>query len=251
MALAIVTVILSYLVGAIPVAWLTGCLLAGVDLRRAGSGNAGASNVWQLVSKAAIVPVGIAEVLQGLAGVVFARLTDQGDAVQALAGVAAIAGHDWSPFLGFSGGRGIGHSLGFMLVRSPAALAVFSVISLIGVAVRSIPLAVGAGILLAPVAAAFAGQSRAVVLGMLGMAALVFLKRLLANDPIPANRSRQLYVTRLLYDRDIADRQAWVRRHTSPPRSARPGGEKEAAAGGEGGQHAADESGGAPPGRDQ
>lgn len=215
MTLAIATVALSYLIGAVPVAYLTGRVLRGVDIRRVGSGNVGASNVWQTVSRAAVVPVGITEILQGLAGVVFARLTDQGEGVQALAGVAAIAGHNWSPFLRFAGGRGVGHSLGFMLVRSPAALALFTIVSLFGVLMRSVPLAVGIGILAAPLAAATAGQSQAVVLGMAGMALLVFLKRLLANDPLPRGRPLRMYLTRLLHDRDLRDRDAWVRRRSA------------------------------------
>ncbi len=222
MALAVVTVILSYFVGAVPVAYLVGRTLGGVDLRRVGSGNAGASNVWQKVSRAAVVPVGIAEVLQGLAGVVFARFTGQGDGVQVLAGLAAIAGHNWSPFLRFSGGRGIGHSLGFMLVRSPAALGVFSIVSIAGVLLRGIPLAVGFGMLLAPLAAHMAGQSKAVQFGMLGMAGLVFLKRVLANDPLPRGRGPGLYLTRLLHDRDVREREEWVRREGAARREPRP-----------------------------
>lgn len=112
----ILIILASYVIGSVPVAYLTGRLLGGIDLRRSGSGNVGASNVWQSVSKASVVPVGLAEIGQGLLGILIAKLTGETLTVQVLAGLAAIAGHNWSPFLRFTGGRGIAHAIGFMLV---------------------------------------------------------------------------------------------------------------------------------------
>jgi len=203
----------SYLTGAIPVAYVTGRLLRGIDIREHGSKNAGASNVFQSVSRAAVVPVGLAEIAQGLAGPAFARSAGESDGVQALAGLASIAAHNWSPFLGFSGGRGVAHAIGFMLAVSKPALAAFIVISLIGVRLRRIPQFVGFGIIAAPFVARAAGQPRETVAGMAGMAGLIFAKRLLGNEPPPegANAGRVL-LNRLLYDRDTSERDAWVRR---------------------------------------
>lgn len=204
----------SYLIGAIPVAWLTGRLLRGIDIRYVGSENVGASNVWQTVSKAAVVPVGLAEIAQGFAGILIARSLGQGEGVQALSGLAAIAGHNWSPFLGFRGGRGVGHSLGFMLALSWPALGAFIVIALTGVALRQIPLFVGLGVLAAPFAALAWGQSREIALGLAGMASLIAVKRLLSNRiaPPPDLDPREVYVNRLLFDRDVRSREEWVRR---------------------------------------
>ncbi|HXF50521.1 MAG TPA: glycerol-3-phosphate acyltransferase [Dehalococcoidia bacterium] len=210
---AVLIVAGSYLIGAVPVAWLTGRLLRGIDIRYVGSQNVGASNVWQTVSKAAVVPVGLAEIAQGMAGVLIAKGLGHGEGTQALAGLAAIAGHNWSPVLGFRGGRGVGHSLGFMLALSWPALAAFIVLSLTGVALRQIPLFVGLGMLAAPFAALALGQSREVALGLAGMAALIAIKRLLANHPPPADLDpREVYVYRLLFDRDVRSREEWVRR---------------------------------------
>lgn len=211
---SVLIVLGSYLIGAVPVAYLTGRLLRGVDLREYGSANIGASNVWQSVSRWAVVPVGLTEIAQGMAGILIAKLADQSLTVQALAGLAAIAGHNWSVFLRFSGGRGIGHSIGFMLMLSWPALGVFIGVSLLGVGLRTIPTAVGLGIALAPLAAFLKGQSTAIVLGCLGMVALVVAKRLLTNHPLPAPGMewREVLLNRLLLDRDTRERETWVRR---------------------------------------
>lgn len=95
----------SYFIGGVPVAYLTGRVLRGIDLRQYGSRNVGASNIWQSVSRTAVVPVGLAEIAQGMAGIVIAKAADQSLSVQVLAGLAALAGHNWSPYLRFSDGQ--------------------------------------------------------------------------------------------------------------------------------------------------
>ena len=115
---AAIIVLVSYLIGAIPIAYLTGRAIRGVDLREYGSKNVGASNVFQSVSKWMVVPVGLAEIAQGMAGILLAKLADQDLSVQVAAGLAAIAGHNWSPYLRFAGGRGVAHAIGFMTVLS-------------------------------------------------------------------------------------------------------------------------------------
>jgi glycerol-3-phosphate acyltransferase PlsY len=214
MTAAILIILASYLIGAFPVAYVTGRLLRGVDLREYGSANIGASNVWQSVARWAVVPVGLTEIAQGMAGILIAKLADQSLTVQTLAGLAAIAGHNWSVYLRFSGGRGIGHSIGFMLVLSWPALGVFIAVSLLGVALGVIPTAVGLGIALAPLAALVKGQSTAIVLGCLGMFVIIIVKRLLTNHPLPAPGTewREVFLNRLLLDRDTREREEWVRR---------------------------------------
>ncbi|OGO50756.1 MAG: hypothetical protein A2148_03420 [Chloroflexi bacterium RBG_16_68_14] len=204
----------SYFIGGVPVAYLTGWLLRGVDIRRYGSGNVGASNVWQSISRAAVVPVGLAEIGQGLLGIVIAKAVDQGLAVQVLAGLAALAGHNWSPFLRLTGGRGVGHAIGFLLILSWPGLGAFVGLSLLGVALRAIPQFVGLGIAVAPLAALAKGQSLEIVAGSAGMAALIIAKRLLGNRLAlpPGADPRRVLLNRLLYDRDTHEREAWVRR---------------------------------------
>ena len=205
------TIIGSYLIASVPVAYLTGRLLSGIDLREHGSGNVCASNIWQSASKAAVVPVGLAEIGQGLLGPVVAVVSGLGPGAQATAGVAAVAGHNWSPLLGFAGGRGVAHAIGVMLAISRQALAAFIVISLVGVRVRAIPQFVGLGVLSTPIVARLTRQPAEIVAGLAAIAALIFAKRLMANaPPAPDAHRGRVLVNRLLYDRDTSDRDIWI-----------------------------------------
>jgi glycerol-3-phosphate acyltransferase PlsY len=200
----------SYLIGAVPVAYLTGRLLKGIDIREYGSGNAGPSNVWRHVWKPAVVPVGLAEIAQGAIGPLVAQQTGQSAAAQSIAGLAALIGHNWSPFLGFTGGRGIAHAIGYMLAVSRPALAAFAALALLGVALRKVPQLVLLGVLSMPLAALVARQPREIVAGNAAIGATIIAKRLLANDnSLPIGR---VLLYRLLYDRDTKEREIWVER---------------------------------------
>jgi glycerol-3-phosphate acyltransferase PlsY len=207
-------VLAAYLIGAIPIAYVFGRAIKGIDLREYGSANVGASNVYQSVARWAVVPVGLLEIGQGMAGIMLAKLLGQDLGLQVAAGLAAIMGQTWSVFLGFSGGRGIGPSVGFMLGLAPPVLAAFIVISLLGWPVRSFPLTVGVAIALTPLASLIIDGAGPVAAGCVGMAAIVFAKRLLTNRPgLPAEQDwRDVLLNRLLFDRDLRDRDEWVRR---------------------------------------
>ena len=204
----------SYAIGSVPVAWLVARLHGGVDLRTVGSGNTGASNLFQTVSKKLVVPVGMAQVGQGLAGILIAQAAGETATVQVACGIAAIAAYNWSPWLRLQGGRGVGPAIGYLLALTTFnALPIFIAIGLLGVPAGASPLSVAAALLATPVAAYAGGEPRAVVAGCGIVAAMVLAKRVLGNEPPEAGASRPaVYVTRLLYDRDIRDREAWVRR---------------------------------------
>lgn len=214
---AALAIVAAYFIGSIPVAYLAGRAFGGIDIRRHGSGNVGASNVWQSVSKPLVIPVGLAQVAQGCAGPLIARALGEGDAVRVAAGLAAVVGHNWSPWLRFSGGRGIGAAIGFLLVISPAALVVFIAVSLVAAIWHAAPQGTGVGLALSPIVAAMTDQDTAVIAGCVALALIVLTKRLLANGPPdPADARAGLLVHRLLYDRDAPDRDAWVRRRPGP-----------------------------------
>ncbi|MEX2246783.1 MAG: glycerol-3-phosphate acyltransferase [Dehalococcoidia bacterium] len=218
MLLSIGVIAAAYAIGSVPVAYLAGRLTKGVDLREQGSGNVGASNVWQSVSRSLVAPVGLAQIGQGVAAVGIAKLAGESDGVQAAAGVAALVANNWCPWLGFAGGRGIGQSIGVLGWLSPAALAVFIAVSLAGVVLRTIPQGVALAIALAPIVAAIAGQGGAIVAGCGVLAAIVLLKRLVGNGVPEARYARPaVWGYRLLYDRDDRDRDAWVRRNLADP----------------------------------
>jgi glycerol-3-phosphate acyltransferase PlsY len=213
MAVAALVVLAGYLIGAIPVAYIAG-RLKGIDIRRYGSANVGASNVYQSVAHWAVVPVGLAQIALAMAGIGLAKLLDQDLSVQVAAGAAALAGACWSVYLRLAGGRGIGASIGFMLFLTPITLVVFIVVSIAGVFARNVPVGVGAAIAVAPLSSLVVDGPGAIALGCLCMAIIIFTKRLLGNPGVRAEgvSRREVLLNRLLFDRDIRNRDEWVRK---------------------------------------
>lgn len=113
----------SYLAGSIPSSHLAG-RLAGVDLTRRGSGNLGGTNVYRVLGWKAALPVVLVDIGKGFVPTWFFPAWDQHPtAALALAyGLCAIAGHIWSVFTGFRGGKGVATSGGVLLALAPLAL---------------------------------------------------------------------------------------------------------------------------------
>lgn len=142
----------AYLVGGIPFGLLLPLWLKGVDVREHGSGNIGATNVVRVAGKPAGVVVFLLDVLKGLWPPLTARALGLGSAWQVGAGMAAILGHTFSPYLGFRGGKGIATGLGVFLGLSwQVALSSFALWGLIFAASRIVSLAsIAAALSLAP-----------------------------------------------------------------------------------------------------
>jgi glycerol-3-phosphate acyltransferase PlsY len=109
----------AYLLGSIPAAYLVARWSRGIDIRRVGTHNVGASNVLRTTSKWLAAPVFLFDIGKGALMVWIARLTGLDVGMQAAVGFAAIVGHNWAVFLNFRGGRGIATSLGVITVLSP------------------------------------------------------------------------------------------------------------------------------------
>ena len=123
----------SYLIGSIPFALVIGKLLGKVDVREYGSGNVGTTNVMRTAGKKAGALVLIGDVLKGVTAVFIARYTLDSHIWEALAGLAAVVGHDWSIFLRFRGGKGVATAVGVLFVMVPLAavggIVIFALIS--------------------------------------------------------------------------------------------------------------------------
>lgn len=121
-------IVLAYFSGSIPTGVLLG-RLAGVDIRSAGSGNIGATNVARTAGRTLGVLTLVADALKGWLPVVIARALGLGEAVVSAAAVAALCGHVFSVFLSFQGGKGVATGFGVLLGLAPAVapipLAVF------------------------------------------------------------------------------------------------------------------------------
>lgn len=99
-------VVVAYLVGAIPFGVLVSRAFYGTDIRRVGSGNIGAANALRTLGRRGAVAVLALDTLKGFAPTLAAGALG-GPIVATLAGLAAIVGHCYSPFLGFRGGKGV------------------------------------------------------------------------------------------------------------------------------------------------
>jgi glycerol-3-phosphate acyltransferase PlsY len=119
----------SYLVGAIPTSWLTVKLVRGEDLRTMGSGNLGATNLYRVLGLRYAVPVALLDVLKGAVPVaVFGPRAGDGPYLPLLLGLTAVAGHVFSIFVRFRGGKGVATGAGVVLALAPwAVLAAFAV----------------------------------------------------------------------------------------------------------------------------
>ena len=112
---------LGYLLGSIPSGLVVGRLVRGIDVREHGSGKTGFTNVLRTVGVRWGVLVLAADLAKGALPVLVARLVSDEPYVQTVAGLAAIAGHDWPVYVGFRGGRGVATSYGGALAMSPIA----------------------------------------------------------------------------------------------------------------------------------
>jgi glycerol-3-phosphate acyltransferase PlsY len=125
----------SYLLGSIPFGYLAGRLV-GIDIRQAGSGNVGATNVVRVLGKGYGYPVFALDFLKGFGAVKISMLMAPGqpsewnspEIVGILAAMSSILGHLYPPWLKFKGGKGVATSAGALLALTPVA-------TLIGVAI--------------------------------------------------------------------------------------------------------------------
>ncbi|HLG71830.1 MAG TPA: glycerol-3-phosphate acyltransferase [Chloroflexota bacterium] len=122
------SVALGYLLGSVPFAVLVE-YWKGVDLRRFGSGNVGASNAYVVAGKTAGVLVLLGDAAKGILSVFLAGSINGGSHMaMAAAGVGAVVGHDWSMFLRLKGGKGTATTVGVILALDWRILAVAVVV---------------------------------------------------------------------------------------------------------------------------
>jgi acyl phosphate:glycerol-3-phosphate acyltransferase len=127
----IALVIASFLIGAIPWGYLAGKASRGIDLRTVGSGGTGATNVLRTLGPRASALVAVLDILKGVVPVAFARAVGFDGAWVAAAAVAAVAGHCWSPFIGFKGGKGVATGAGAAIALFPQVLLIVPVMALV------------------------------------------------------------------------------------------------------------------------
>ena len=223
-ALTIAAVSAGYLIGSVPSSWIVAKWVAGIDIRTYGSGNVGASNVATHVSKKWMAPVAIFDVFAKSwipIYVVSDRVLGLGDAAEVLTGLAAVAGHNWPIFLRFSGGRAISVAIGGLGAFATPLIVIFGTVPVI-MALASPWRDSGFWWLLTALmmpgwAWLMLGNHPAIYFTA-GFAVLMIIRRA-TSDGLGTELARsygislpQLILNRIVFDRDIADREEWVHR---------------------------------------
>jgi len=113
----IIGIILSYLIGSIPTAYIFGKTLKGIDIREHGSGNVGATNVFRVLGKKPGMVVLLLDILKGIIAVtIVSDLLGLTEVIhRVILAVVVVCGHNWTVFLKFKGGKGIATSFGVLI----------------------------------------------------------------------------------------------------------------------------------------
>ena len=173
----LITILVSYLLGSVPSGLLIGKWLRGVDIRQLGSKNIGATNAFRILGPWPAFWVFFIDAVKGMAGVCLGQMLT-GETLGLLAGgIAAIAGHNWSIFLKFKGGRGVATGLGVILILSPkVTLIVFLVWAFIVYITRYVSLGSIVAAILVPICMWLFGEKTEILIFGIFAALFVILK---------------------------------------------------------------------------
>jgi acyl phosphate:glycerol-3-phosphate acyltransferase len=149
---AIILIGFAYLLGSVPTGFLLG-YFAGVDVRKAGSGNVGATNVARVAGKKLGLVTLVADTAKGFVPVFVAREIGLSMDIAGWVALAAFLGHVYPIFLKFQGGKGVATALGALLALAPAATGVLVVVFLVvALATQTVSLASIVAAAMAPLA---------------------------------------------------------------------------------------------------
>ena len=204
-----VVIATGYLAGAVPFSNIVSKAVRGVDLRRVGTGTVSGSGLFYEAGLKPLLIGGILDVTKGSIGPILAGR--KRPRLAAVAGGAAVVGHNWSIFLQGAGGRGISPSMGAMAVNGWHG----SLVLLAGVALgRSVRLtSVGAlcsYLVLVPVMRNQGGRNKA--FAAVAVVIPMLVKRIAGNEPAPPESRIRTWSTRLLFDQDTVPSLSWRQR---------------------------------------
>src|SRR3954451_24344042 len=194
----VVVLAAAYLAGAVPFSNLMAKNRRGVDLRTVGSGTVSGTSLYKVAGFGALATAGIADIAKGAVGPLLAG--KERPELQAAACAAAVAGHNWSPFLRGAGGRGITAAIGALGATAPTGSAVLlGGLTLGRIGGETAFGSFAADMLLVPYVSATDGR-RGKLAGS-AVVAVLLAKRLTGNTP-PKDKRLSTYLSRLLFDCD-------------------------------------------------
>ncbi|PLX77403.1 MAG: acyl-phosphate glycerol 3-phosphate acyltransferase [Desulfuromonas sp.] len=119
----IITLIASYLIGAIPSGVVLTKLTGAGDVRKSGSGNIGATNVYRTAGRKLGILTLVGDIVKGVLPIVYATaIAEMSPEQTAMIACATFLGHLYPVYLGFKGGKGVATALGIYLVLSPLSV---------------------------------------------------------------------------------------------------------------------------------
>ena len=190
LVIEIVAVVIGYLLGSIPFAYIAGRLVKGVDIRQVGGRNVGTLNVMREVGMVAGLVVLLADMGKGALAVLIAQWLNTSLTFVFIAGLATVVGHSWPVFLGFKGGRGAAPAIGVLLALTPVESAIcFAIGVMVILFTSNFRLAIGVGLVLLPLIIwLFGGEISLIIYPLvlalfLGLRNMLTLKRELATMP--------------------------------------------------------------------
>lgn len=187
---------LAFVAGSVPFSNIASRVLRGVDLRHVGSGTVSGTSLYDVAGFGPLAAAGILDVAKGAVGPILAGRDRP--ALGALAGGAAVVGHNWSPFLRGAGGRGVSPALGALFAQSwPGGALLLAGMTAGRLAHHTAVGCLVADLALVPLLHRLRGADGALVAA--AVVAPMLAKRLAGNAP--ASRPGA-YLTRLVFDRD-------------------------------------------------
>jgi glycerol-3-phosphate acyltransferase PlsY len=165
--------LIGYAVGSLPIGYLVAHSAGGIDLRRVGSGNVGATNVYRNAGLPTAIAVMLADMGKGAGAVLLAG----GGTDAVAAGVGAVIGHIYPVWLGFRGGKGVATASGVFGILSPLST-LLAAAAFIAVVARSRFVSLGSVVatIVLPIVEWFTPGFRSVDIGATIVAALILFR---------------------------------------------------------------------------
>ena len=207
----------AYLVGSFPSAYILTRLLRRVDIREVGTGNTGASNVFLSVGNVSgLIVLFFDSLVKGFLPTLLFVWLDIPIWTLLLSSLSLVAGHNWSVFLKFKGGRGVATSIGVLLGVGMWWQMLIMVIGpgLIGrglIYKDSAPWTIASLLMLIAISLIYESNGYIIWL-LIGLLVLIVAKRVMSNSGIPHLKRDFFYVIflRVFFDRDVMSKRDWI-----------------------------------------
>ncbi len=170
-------IVIAYLLGSIPSAYIAGRLVKGADIQQMGGGNVGAVNTMREIGTVAGFSVLLADIAKGAIAVLIAQWLGLTLIWVFIVGLAVVVGHNWSVWLKFKGGQGLATTLGVLLALVPIEFTISFAIIVIALLVTSnMRLAAGVGLVFLPLIIWLFGGELSIILYSIALPIFCSLK---------------------------------------------------------------------------